>query len=174
MVAVPMEIDDAEEADATTPTLPGFSGDQLRRLRELRAWLARRKQERLEGGRLEPERTLPRQWTVNSDRQVLTPLGQRYALGFEKNRHGPETREAPILRIGRGSDGRIHHRYVFRDQAGLEAEPETPVLAIPPEARRPAGTLISRQRVVRIFVPELPPDSPTSPRLEYEAFDSRR
>jgi hypothetical protein len=169
-VAVPPE---AEAAEEPAPTLPGFSGDQLQRLRTLRAWLERRKEERQSGGAIDPDRKPPRELTVYSDRQLLTPLGQRYALGFQKNRRNGEL---PTLRIGRGADGRIHHRYVFSPPEQAEAEPETPTPLEPTDSRRlsaSAGALASRQRIVRVWTPE-PQDPETAPRLEYELPDPRR
>lgn len=170
-MAVPPETGAAEEP---APTLPGFSGDQLQRLRTLRAWLERRKEERQSGGVIDPDRKPPRELTVYSDRQLLTPLGQRYALGFQKNRRNGEL---PTLRIGRGADGRIHHRYVFSPPEQAEAEPETPSPPEPAAYRRlpsaGSGALASRQRIVRVWAPE-PQDSGTAPGLEYELPDPRR
>lgn len=170
-MAVPPETEAAEEP---APTLPGFSGDQLQRLRALRTWLERRKEERQSGGVIDPDRKPPRELTVYSDRQLLTPLGQRYALGFQKNRRNGEL---PILHIGRGADGRIRHRYILSPPEQAEAEPETPSPPEPAAYRRPpsagSGTLASRQRIVRLWTPE-PPDLRTSPRLDYELPDPRR
>lgn len=166
-MALPSEAGEAEEA---APTIPGFSGDQLQRLRALRAWLERRKEERLDGGIIEPRLKAPRQITAHSDRQLLTPLGQRYALGFQKNRRNGVDGEPPTLHIGRGSDGRIRHRYVFRDAEQAEAEPENPAPVEIADSRQAAA---SRQRIVRIWMPESP-DQRSAPRLDYELPDQRR
>lgn len=157
------------------PNLPGFSSDQMQRLRELRAWLQARKLQRLNGGVAQPEVRPRRQAVIDDERQLLTPLGQRYALGFEKYR---PRRETPILRIGRGPDGRIHHQYVFPDEeqadTEMEAEADTELPATPPaKSRRRAGTIAARKKVVRVWSPE-PLDQRISPRLDYDIEDPRR
>jgi hypothetical protein len=164
-------------AEPTEPEpIPGFSSDQMQRLRELRAWLQARKLQRLSGGIEAPEPRPKRQVAISDGRQLLTPLGQRYAQGFQKY---PPRRETPILRIGRGPDGRIQHHYVFpeEEQADfeMEGEDETERPAATPRAkgRRPAGSIASRQRMVRIWAPE-PLDQRISPRLDYEVSDQRR
>lgn len=167
------------EADEGLPAIPGFSGDQRQRLQQLRAWLERRKTERQSGGVIDPDRVKPqRELTVYSDRELLTPLGKRYALGFEKNRRNePYDGRSRTLHIGRGADGRIHHRYVFGSPEQAEAEPEGTMPSMPPESRRapPPGTgsIASRQRIVRIWTQD-PMDGRTAPSLEYELPDQRR
>jgi len=57
----------------------------------------------------------------------------------------------------------------------MEGEDETERPAATPRAkgRRPAGSIASRQRMVRIWAPE-PLDQRISPRLDYEVSDQRR
>ena len=144
-----LEMDEGEEAGEP---LTGFTGEELRRLAELRAWLAERRQAREQGGA-----------AYAASPELLTPLGRRYA-GASPSREA--NRRTPILHIGRGPDGRIHHRYVFGDSD--DAAPANPRPADAPDSRRypAAGS------AARIRLPELA-DQRIAPRLEYQLPDQR-
>ncbi|MGZ8216404.1 hypothetical protein [Methylomagnum sp.] len=173
-----------EEPEEPPQAGPAFNAEQLRRLGELRAWLARRRVQRDRSLPLTPELNRARNMTVYSDRQLLTPLGQRYAVGFQSRRNEPGSppmnQGNPVLHIGRGADGRIHHRYVFSD-AEQEANPPPVYAADVPSGRtsprqslpKGTGTIQSGQRIMRIWTPE-PADQRAAPRLEYELPDQRR
>lgn len=143
----------------------GFSGQQLLRLRELRTWLAERRLQRQDGVLAEPGRR-PLDLSVYPDRQILTPLGQRYALGFQ-NRRTPHGSGNPTLFIGRGPDGRIYHRYDLGNSAG------SPLWAGRDGPRRDDRAVGSRQRIVGMSPPE-PRDQRAVPRLEYELEEPGR
>jgi hypothetical protein len=156
----PLELDEAEEL---AEPLPGFTGEELRRLNELRAWLAQRRVERGQDDGVDPSGS-PGGPADDADRQLLTPLGRRYAKALPSRGSGSQP---PILRIGRGPDGRIHHRYVFVD-------PNAAALANRRSGDAPADRRYpSAQSVVRIRLPELA-DQRTAPRLDYELPDQRR
>lgn len=183
--AIPVESMAPEVEEPAEPVKPGpvFSAEQLRRLGELRAWLARRRLERERNPLIIPEPNRARSMTVNTDRQLLTPLGQRYSLGFQNRQNEANPSQGnPVLHIGRGPDGRIHHRYVFNDAEREETEP--PVIAYSYDnasnrksarqtLQKGTGTIQAGQRIVRIWTPE-PTDQRAAPRLEYELPDQRR
>lgn len=143
-LSVPPELVEPAEA-ASEPGVQGFSGEQQLRLRELRAWLAQRKLQRGDGTLSRPERLRPN-LAMYPERQLLTPLGQRYALGF-RNRGSSNS---PTLHIGRGADGRIYHRIVF---AGSEGSAEEENSDRKPDSRwtRDAGMGVPGRRVLRIW-----------------------
>ncbi|MDD5037687.1 MAG: hypothetical protein PHE55_23400 [Methylococcaceae bacterium] len=81
----------------------GLNGSKENRTVLLREWLQQRKQARKQGG-AEGNRLAYRQ-----------PIRREFApVGVESHREASEPRA--ILHIGRGADGRIHHRYVFNDE----------------------------------------------------------
>jgi hypothetical protein len=165
---------ETEEAEEPAEAMSAFTGEELRRLGELRAWLAQRRLER--GDVIESGRNL----AEYPGRQLLTPLGQRFALGFRNRRDGLN-RENPVLRIGRGPDGRIRHRYVFGDTEREGAPPESPY-SIPapngsadsrPPLAKGTGSIESRHRIVRMWTAA--PNGPNAaPRLDYEVSEQRR
>jgi hypothetical protein len=91
---------------------PGFTGEERRRIQELRQWLAQRHQQR-KPGTGGAARGLP----------PVSPVREARALDLTapdlSSQNAPfrsgATRGSPVLHIGRGPDGRIHHRYVFSD-----------------------------------------------------------
>ena len=111
----PLSTAESDEA-VSEPRLKGFSGNELLRLRELRAWLAQRKLQREDGTLSRPQTPYPG-LSAYPERQLLTPLGQRYALGFRK--HKPS--RTRTLQIERGAEGRVYHRIVFAGRGGASA-----------------------------------------------------
>lgn len=182
--AIPVESIAPDVEEPAEPVRPGpaFSAEQLHRLGELRAWLARRRLERERNPLIVPTPTRARSMTVYTDRQLLTPLGQRYAVGFQNRRdEAAPSQGNPVLHIGRGPDGRIHHSYIFTDAErdgeppptaysyGATSKSGNPRQALP----KGSGTIQAGQRIVRIWTPE-PADQRAAPRLEYELPDQRR
>lgn len=160
-----MILSSAAEAPAaeSEPRLKGFTGEEILRLRDLRAWLTQRRLQR-EGGVLATPRRRPLDLAVYPDRQLLTPLGQRYALGFQ-TRGAEENHRNPTLFIGRDSAGRVYHRYEFG--AGSAYPEGTPTNRGAGSAREPGLGNPEARRIVRLR----PADSGERyavPRLEYE------
>ncbi len=164
IAAEPLEIEDVEEP---TELAPGFTDEELRRLSELRAWLAQRRREQDSGadaGRFAPD------VADAADRRLLTPLGQRYAKSFRSPGSG-SSRKAPTL-IGRGPDGRIHHRYVFSGSEEDKAGPASPYSN--DSSLQPADRWrLPGHSKVRIWPPQ-PADPNTMPHLDYDPPDQRR
>ncbi len=125
------------EPAASEKTGPAFTEDEQRRIRELRQWLMRRQLERklkepggVEG--LKETKALDLTIPDMANRDSLFRYGAAGQSGGN-----------PILHIGRGPDGRIHHRLVFSDSS-----PEQPRSRAyeydPPTRRAPAGRTIIR------------------------------
>jgi hypothetical protein len=107
----------AEEPAMPDKSGPAFTEDEQRRLRELRQWLLRRHMERK---RNEPGGIEALKEAAASD---LRAPANRPARRFPDGQH----RETPMLHIGRGPDGRIHHRYVFSASGPDESRPASPI-----------------------------------------------
>jgi hypothetical protein len=88
-----------ESAPEHVPGAGRLSADQLGRLHELKAWLAERKLERERAVIQSIRRVIPGvlpgvpfpKPPESRERQVLTPLGQRYSLGFQDRRTPPRS-----------------------------------------------------------------------------------
>ena len=166
IAAEPLEIEEAEEEPAESA--PGFTDEELRRLGELRIWLAQRKRE--QDGGADPKR-FSQGMADAADQQLLTPLGQRYAKSFRSRGSGPN-RKIPTLSIGRGPDGRIHHRYIFGGSEESEAGPTSPYYGYSSSQQAGRRHLPGHGRV-RMWPPQ-PADQKTAPHLDYELPDQRR
>ncbi|CAL1239306.1 hypothetical protein [Candidatus Methylocalor cossyra] len=136
------------EADEPAGEEPEFTAAQLRQLAALRAWLVERKRQRVQEFARAGESTAREDPLSEAERQVLTPLGQRYALGFHSrpSAAGPY----PLLRIGRGTDGRIYHRYVF-ERPIPQATGSSPLAAGAPAEG--GETPPARRPIVRLRLP---------------------
>jgi hypothetical protein len=108
----------AEEPAAPDNIGPAFTEDEQRRLRELRQWLLQR---HLERKRNEPGGIEALKEAATSD--LLRPSASRSLRGLSD----APSRGAPTLRIGRGPDGRIHHRYVFNSSRPDDLRSVSPV-----------------------------------------------
>lgn len=87
---------------------PVFSEDEQKRIQELRRWLLRRQQERKlqEPGKLDAlkQAKAPLDLTIPD----MSHAGNEFTAAREPKGN-------PVLHIGRGPDGRIHHRYIFNE-----------------------------------------------------------
>lgn len=106
------------EAAPPSKTSPVFSEDEQRRIRELRQWLLRRQQERKLG---EPG-------GVDALKEAKAPLDLSIP---DMSRAGGEFGVAPpkgkpVLHIGRGPDGRVHHRYIFSEEGPDQLQSAAP------------------------------------------------
>ncbi|SMF93618.1 hypothetical protein SAMN02949497_0905 [Methylomagnum ishizawai] len=86
---------------------PVFSEDEQKRLQELRRWLLLRQQERKlqEPGKLD---------------------ALKQARAADLADPAPRPKSNPVLHIGRGPDGRIHHRYIFNESGPDQLQSAVP------------------------------------------------
>lgn len=140
---------DSVAPEDSFPGASRFSSEQLTRIHELRAWLASRKLMREQGIATGVPRLFPhtspltnttRIPTLSHDRELLTPLGQRYALGFHRPTVSSDN-------AGAGRGGRDESP-VYPARGGSNYQS---VQTVPSEG---SGILISGSRKVIIGNPE--------------------
>lgn len=123
--SVPSPEEAAAPAEETGLHIKGFTGEEQLRLRKLRAWLIQRRLQR-ESGVLANRPHRPLDLTVYPEQQLLTPLGQRYALGFRTNTGvGTKINRPPFIVHGR--NGRIYHRLDFDDKPARSGSRGNPI-----------------------------------------------
>lgn len=93
---------------------PVFSEDEQKRIQELRRWLLRRQQERKlqEPGPLDALKQARVAGPGFPDLAAADPA--------------PRPKGNPVLHIGRGPDGRIHHRYIFNESGPDQLQSAVP------------------------------------------------
>ncbi len=146
------------------PVTPDAGLNHDARISELRTWLNQRNTER--DHELEPNHPGPEPLLGESAPVRLPPLNRK-RLDLSYTPPAAPAGEEPddpgsVLRIGRGPDGRVYHRYVFRDR-GAEVtrlsdtldDPVSPLLERRRQAKQPdnMGTKTGkarRQPAVRI------------------------
>lgn len=152
-----------EEEPEVVDTISGLSYDQLKRLRELRKWLEERQmireQQQLGTRSLRPNGEL------FSDRELLSPLGQRYGdrLPAFSARSGGSLKLPPLPRFDDSDDdvgaSRAELPFTPRPDPAGTAPPTQPS---PPPASSPEG-----RRITHIYMPTAAGQE-NQPQIEYE------
>jgi hypothetical protein len=106
----------AEESAEPDETGPAFTEDEQKRIQALRQWLLQRQ--------LDRQRNEPAGIEALKEAAASDPRGLAHHLarGFS----GGQRQENSVPRIGRGPDGRVHHRYVFNASGPDELQPASP------------------------------------------------
>ncbi len=114
---------------------PGFTIDEQRRLQDLKLWLHQRKLQR----KLHEPGNLDGLKSAKADKP-RPPLVLSLGDDFRYSDPAALSQGSPVLHIGRGRDGRIHHRYVFNDSGPDQAQSPPPGFYSLPVRRSPQAT----------------------------------
>lgn len=155
---------DSEEEPEIVETISGLSYDQLKRLRELRKWLEQRQMIREQIRLQQPrQRRLDADDPLSARRELLSPLGQRYA-GRLPGPPPSAPRELKLPPLPQFEDGPpITSRAEMPE--GVESNIE--------DSERPDGadelSPPAAGRVTHIYPPP-PPGTGEGPQVEYELY----
>ena len=152
-----------EEEPEVVDTISGLSYDQLKRLRELRKWLEERQMIREQ--RQLGHRSLRPNGELFSDRELLSPLGQRYSdrLPAFSARSGGGLTLPPLPHF----DTRDDDVGASRAELPFTPLPDPAGAATTPTAPTQPATSPEGRRITHIFMPT-PAGQDDAPQIEYE------